>query len=302
MRFTKRLRRGAVYHLTRLLTAIVVMMNRKFAVFVARFAGLTALALLGRDRYRIDRHLGLAFGDTLSRTQRKLIARDFFVGTAGNVVDVMRLRRHYHREIKPLVSVEGLDRLDAAYRRGKGLIGITGHLGNFELLAAHIAALGYPVAVIGRELYDRRLNNLLIGNREAMGITNMATTDSPRRLLNWLRSGKVLGVLMDTDSFRVRGMFVPMFGRPARTPVGQSMLALRTGAAVVPIVCVRTPTNRYEIIIRPEVHIDSSGDFESDVFNLTLACNRELEVMISEFPSQWIWLHNRWRTKPPQKP
>lgn len=187
---------------------------------------------------------------------------------------------------------------DAAYKRGKGLIGITGHIGNFELLAVYLANLGYRIAVIGREIYDVRLDNILVGNRESLGITNFATTETPRKVLSWLKAGGVLGVLIDTDSIRVRGEFVPFFGRLANTPIGQSLLGLKAGAAFVPAACLRTDDNRYRVVIKPEVRIQSSGNVEEDAYRMTAECTRALEELIEENKSQWIWLHNRWHTRP----
>ena len=260
--------------------------------------GLAAWALLPRDRYKIVRHLSLAFGASITLHQKHNVARGFFTNSGKNLVDICRFKKHYAIEIKPLVSVEGFDEFDAAYKRGKGLLGITGHIGNFELLPVYFASLGYRIGVVGREMYDARLNSILVGNREAMGITNFPTTESPRNILRWLQTGGVLGVLIDTDSIRVRGAFMPFFGRPANTPIGQSLLGLRTGAAFLPVACLRTGDNRYRIVVKPEVCIRPSGNAEEDAYRMTLGCTKALEEIVRENKSQWIWLHNRWHTRP----
>ena len=108
----------------------------------------------------------------------------------------------------------------------------------------------------------------------------------------------MLGVLIDFDSISVRSEFVPVFGRPALTPGGQTILGLKTGAAFVPMACVRTEDNRYHIIVRPEIKINPSDDFDRDVIAVTTACSRELEKIIVQYPDQWIWLKNRWLTPP----
>jgi len=133
-------------------------------------------------------------------------------------------------------------------------------------------------------------------------LTNIATTDSPRRVLSWLKSGGVLGVLIDTDSTRVRNMFIPSFGRLSSTPVGQTIIGLRAGSAFIPAACLRLPNNRYKVILRPPVEISPSGDTERDVYEVTLKCTMALEEIINEHRDQWIWLHNRWRTKAPVAP
>lgn len=296
MTFKKRIKRYAVYQLTRFLFWLLNVIPRRAAILVGAFFGLAAWQLIPKEQHRIDRHLFLAYGDSLTPAQRTRIGREFFVNSGKNLADVIRLRKHFASEIKPLVEVEGLEHLDEAYRRGKGVIGITGHIGNFELLAVYIASLGYRCAVIGREMYDPRLDRLLVENREAFGLINIKTTDSARTLMRWLHGGGVLGVLIDTDSSRVRGVFVPAFGRMSHTPVGQSVLGLRTGAAFVPIACVRTADNRYKIIVRPEISINPELPLEKAALELTSLCTKALEDIINTYPDQWIWLHNRWKT------
>lgn len=250
------------------------------------------------DRHKTIYHLSLVFGHKLSLNQKRNVSRDFFVNTGKNLADIVRFERRFESEIRQTVSTEGMEHLDAAYRRGKGVIGITGHIGNFELLAAYIAGCGYRTAVIGRALYQSRLDSLIQNNRRAVGLTLMATTDSPRKFLRWLSSGGVIGVLIDVDSTRVRSQHVPMFGRPANTPIGQTILGLKAGAAFVPIVCVRRPGNRYKIIVRPEIQFDRSQDLGGRVREITGKCNQALEEFISLDLAQWTWFHNRWHTRP----
>lgn len=296
MRVLKKLKRSTVYGGTRLFISLCNRVPRRVAVFVAGWLGLAAWKLLPRDRYRAHRHLWLVYGDRLSWSQRENLGRTMFVNFGRNLADMARMRRHYASEIRPLVTVEGLEHFDAAYRQGKGVIGITGHIGNFELMGVHVASLGYDIAVIGRKMYDARLDQLLVENRRALGLTNFATTDSPHKVLSWLRSGRAIGVLIDTDSRRVRSMFMPAFGRLSNTPVGQSIIGLRAGAAFVPMACLRCGGGRYRIVIRPQVEITASGDLQADVRRLTLLCTKALEEIIHCHRDQWIWLHNRWRT------
>ena len=298
MTLPKKLKRGAVYLLTRSAFFLFNVIPRRLAVFLGAWVGLAAWKLLGRDRYKIDRHLSLVFDDSLTSHQKRNIARGFFVNSGKNLADMCRFQKYYATEIKPLVSIEGLDEFDAAYKRGRGLLGITGHIGNFELLAVYFADLGYRIGVIGREMYDARLNSILVGNRESMGITNFTTTESPRNVLRWLKTGGVLGVLIDTDSFRVRGAFMPFFGRLANVFIGWLLLGLRIGAAFLPVACLRTDDNSYHIVVKPEVRIRPSGNAEEDAYRMTLGCTKALEEIIKENKSQWIWLHNRWHTRP----
>ncbi len=271
-------------------------------MFIGSLVGLASWKLLLKERHKVDRHLSIVFPNELTPSQRRTIGRAFFVNSGKNLADVIRFSDHYASEIKPLVEIEGLEHFDAAYNRGKGLIGVTGHIGNFELLAVHMAGMGYKIAAIGREMYDRRLDELLVNNRRTLSVTNIATTDSPRVLLRWLKQGGAVGVLIDNDSHRVRSMHVPAFGRLSNTPIGQTVIALKSGAALVPMACLRTNDDRYKIVIRPEVSVDSTATDEDQTYKVTLKCTKELEKIIKAHPCQWAWHHNRWHTRPKNTP
>lgn len=298
MNFRKKIKRNAVYGLTRFMFWLLNAIPRSAASFIGATVGLAAWQILSRERHKVQRHLDIVLGSELSPAQRYNIGRSFFANSGKNLADLVRFRQHYATEIKELVDIEGLEYFDAAYRRGKGLIGVTGHIGNFELLAVHIANLGYDIAVIGREMYDKRLDELLVGNRRALGLTNIATTDSPRVLVRWLKEGKAVGVLIDNDSTRVRGVHIPAFGRLSNTPIGQTIMALRTGAALLPMACLRAEDNRYKIIIKPEISFDKDLPEQECIYQATLKCTKALEGIIRAYPDQWAWNHNRWRTRP----
>jgi len=297
MRPFKTIKRTAVYLLMRTCIWLFNVVPRKLAVYVGGWLGLTAWKLSAKDQHKAVRHLTLVYGDRLSHRKKQAIGRGFFINSGKNIADVLRFKKYYRSQIEPLIEAEGMEHWSAAYQKGNGVFGITGHIGNFELLAAFIQSEGYDVAVIGRELYDPRLDRLLLENREAVGLTNIATTDSPKHILKWLKQGKAIGVLIDTDSHRVRGEFIPAFGRWSYTPVGQTMLGLKTGAAFVPAACLRTPDDRYRVVVHPAIQVEPSGDFDTDVYNVTLECTQALEKIIREHLDQWPWQRNRWRTR-----
>lgn len=294
----KKVKRAAVFGLIRTLKRLLNAVPRGTAGLIGAWIALAAWKILPRERHRIQRHLTLVYGDQLTPVQKHNIGRDWFIQTGKNIADALRFQKHFSREIKPLVDVEGMEHFEEVCRRGKGLIGVTGHIGNFELIPAFVASLGYEVAVIARELYDPRLDQLLVENRRALGMANIATTDPPKVPIKWLSQGKVLGVLIDTDSTRVSSIHVPAFGRLSNTPVGQSRMALMTGAGLVPIACLRTEDNRYRLIIKPEVTAEPGLSKQDAIVDLTVKCTKALEEIIRQNLSQWIWLHNRWRTRP----
>lgn len=297
MKLRKKIKRTLVYYLARGLMHFFNFIPRKLAVYIGGWAGLAVWWGSARERYKARRHLSLVYGEQLTDREKTAISRGYAVNMGKNLADVLRLEKHFASELQPLVTAEGWEHFEAAARLGKGVIGVTGHIGNFELLAAWVASQGYEAAVIGRELYDSRLDRLLLENREAVGITTIATTESPKRIVRWLRDGKILGVLIDTDSHRVRGEFIPAFGRWSYTPVGQTILGLKTGAALIPIACLRDGHNRYRVIAKPPVTIPPDEAFDKQVRYVTLECTRVLESIINDHKDQWIWIHNRWRTR-----
>ena len=298
MRWSKRLRRGLTVALVRFFLWFFNRLPRSVAQWLGGRIGAVAWRFADSARERADYTLDLAYGDSLSGGERTTIVRQFFIDSGKNLADVMRMRRSFNRQLLPLITAEGMEHLEAAYARGKGAIGVTGHIGNFELLAAYLAvATKFKIAVIAREMYDRRLDAMLVANREALGLVNFSTSESPRFLLRWLKNNGGIGVLIDTDSHRVRSDFVPWFGKPAYTPVGHAILGLKADALFLPMACVRTPEDTYHVIVRPAVSSDRTDDIEADARRLTAACVVELEKIIDQHRSQWIWIHNRWHTQ-----
>ena len=293
----QRIKNNLIYSFAVCLKWLLNVMPRFCAIKFGAMFGYIAYLFTSKERATAHRTLKMVYGESLDESQRENIVKNLFLNFGRNLVEVFRFRKHYQRQIKKLIDIEGLEHFDSVYKRGKGVVAVTGHIGNFELLAVYFAGCGYKVAVIGREMYDKRLDDLLLENRTSMGLLNIATTDSPRRIMKALRDGYALGVLMDTDSMRVRSEFVPAFGKLSYTPVGQTILGLKAGAGFVPMACVREG-KRYKVIVKPEIRIEPSGDFDRDVYNITAACTRSLEEIVDQYRDQWIWIHNRWLTRP----
>jgi Kdo2-lipid IVA lauroyltransferase/acyltransferase len=297
MRLGKRIKRSVVYLLVKFFFFFINIIPRRLALKIGSGIGKLTWRFSKKDRSQIEKNLSWVYKDQLTPKQRDEISREFFIFSGKNLIDVLRFKKHFKTELLPLVTVEGIEYLHEAFKRGKGLLGISGHIGNFELLAAYLSTLGYDAAVIAREMYDKRIDEILVSNRTSIGLTNISTTDSPIKIVKWLKKNGGVGVLIDTDSHRVKSEFIEWFGKPAYTPVGQTMLGIKTGSAFIPMACVRIDDNRYHIIIKPIIDIPLTGDISIDTKEITSACVRELEQIINDYKSQWIWLHDRWHTK-----
>lgn len=271
---------------------------RGAALYLGKSLGSLASIICLRSRFKAILNLDRAFGDTLSLSSKKQIAQRCFTNAGRSIADVMRFQKSYRSQIQPNIEIIGEKHLRQAYDRGKGVVAFTGHIGNFELIAVYSAQSGYKTAVIGRELYDKRLDQVLVANRRTMGIENIYSNSSPQIIMRYLREGYALGILIDIDSFRVTGELTPFFGRPAKTPTGPTQLGLITGAAFLPIFCISQPENKYKIIIGPELEIESRERSRENVYRITCQMTQVIENIIREYNDQWIWMHNRWHTRP----
>jgi KDO2-lipid IV(A) lauroyltransferase len=294
----QRIKNNIVYRGAVILFSVINITPRKCALFIGETLGLIAYLLIGKERHKALTNIDRAYGDDITCRRKREIIRRSFITFGRSTVEVMRMRRHFHGQMRPDVEVVGREKFEAAYNRGKGIIAFTGHIGNFELLAAWVAQHGYKSAVIGREMYDKRLDKMLIANRTDLGLVNVRTDDSPRKILRLLHDGYAIGFLIDTDSFRVAGELTPFYGRLAKTPTGPTELGLLSGAAFVPMFCLSFPGGKYKLIFGDELIPESRERSRENIYRITSQMTRVIENLIREYPEQWIWMHNRWHTRP----
>jgi KDO2-lipid IV(A) lauroyltransferase len=285
----------------RFITSLILLFNflsRRNAIVLGKVLGRWAFFLQQDARRTTLRNLKFALGKTKKEREIKKLALQIFENIGKNTADVARFPKLTSSEVDGIVQAEGLKHLDTAYKKGKGVIALTGHIGNFELLAAYLALKGYKLSVIGRNVYDPRLNQLLVRNRETVGLENISSTDDVRNMVKVLKAGRILGVLVDQDSSRVKGIFVSFLGKSALTPVGPAILHLKLDSPLVPMFILRNENEKYKIIVKPELKLQPSGDKDKDIKNLTQKYTEVLEEIIRKYPSQWLWMHKRWKSRP----
>lgn len=273
-------------------------MPRQSSIFLGQLLGRLAYFLLIQDRRTTFKHLKFALRDKFDEKRIKKISVQVFENLGKNSADVARLRSFNWEKIKKIVFVEGLKHLDSVYKEGKGVIILTGHIGNFELLAAYLSLRGYKLSVVGREVYDPKLNKLLVENRKKMGLENISSTEDIRKMISSLQKGRVLGILADQDSKKVKGVYVDFFGKKAKTPLGPALLHLKYGFPIVPLAILRMGRYGYKIIVKKPIVFTPTGEKEKDLVQITQLYTEELEKIIRENPSEWVWMHKRWRSQP----
>lgn len=295
----KQVKNDIIYYLIRGLIAVFDLLPRNTALMLGRFFGELAAILDAKERKLAEKNLKNVYGDKWSDLKIKLVARECFVMMGLNVADVILSRRWTAKELDKLIDTEGFEHFENAYAEGKGVIGLTGHIGNFELFAAWYSSVKkIPLSVIGRELYDKRLDNLIVENRRRFGLENIPSDAPAKKLLSVLKDGKMIGVLLDLDSSRVSGYFAPFFGQPANTAAGPVVIGRKTGSPVVPMAMFRRPDNCYLVKVLPAFKINNTDDKQADIIDGLTRCNKALEELINFDPTQWIWIHDRWKSKP----
>jgi KDO2-lipid IV(A) lauroyltransferase len=258
-------------------------------------AGIGALAwsLSRRDRRRALDHLALAFPD-LPEPERRRLARDCFRHHGTTLGECLHLFHAGCEEVLSRVEVRGWEEVEKIREARRPILILTGHCGNWELLAAAINCRGLGMAVVARILDEPGLQRMLAGLRERFGTTTIArgTEGAARQLLGTLRRGGALGMLIDQDT-KVEGVWVPFFGRPAFTPSGAAKIALRQRTAVLPTFIERLPDGRHLATFHPPL------DLPDDLTAATALMTEKIEEQVRRRPEQWVWMHRRWRRQPP---
>jgi len=174
----------------------------------------------------------------------------------------------------------------------------TAHHGNWEVLAAGVAAHGLPVTVVVQQLRNRRVDALVLASRTAMGERCIARGMNLRRLRAELEANRLVAFLCDQDARR-RGVFVPFFGVPASTPKGAVQLAWRLGVPLVPVFSQRLADGRHRTTVHPPLEVSQDLPEDEAVYQTLRRFHTLLEAAIRAAPGQYLWLHRRWKTSPP---
>jgi KDO2-lipid IV(A) lauroyltransferase len=232
----------------------------------------------------------------LSQAGREQIGRDSFRHLATSACELLHMRMRSPAAASTHVRVEGFEEIERIRALGKPIIILTGHCGNWELISTANHSHGLGVVAMTRELESSAMQELAVGLRAHLGSETIArgSRSSSRQLLRTLRSGGTLVFLIDQD-LDTEGVFVPFFGRLAYTPVAVSNLAQRLKAEVVPTFSERCQDGSHLVRFHPAV------DLPGDVVAATALLTTRIEEQIRRRPEQWVWIHRRWRRRPPEE-
>jgi Kdo2-lipid IVA lauroyltransferase/acyltransferase len=238
-----------------------------------------------------------------SRRERGRILRGVFTGFGRQVAEVCLFPKYTRENANKVVVYDGFENFERALARGKGVLFLTAHLGGWELSAFYHSLQGHPLHVVMRPLDNVYLDRLTRQYRTMHGNSMVDKDDFVRGLLSAMKAGEMVGLLMDTNMTPPQGVFVDFFGIPACTASGLARIALRTDAAVVPGFTIWDPVLRkYRLRFDPALKLIRTGDDEADAVANTQQFTKVIEDYVRRYPDQWLWVHRRWKTRPPGQP
>jgi KDO2-lipid IV(A) lauroyltransferase len=257
-----------------------------------RYAGLLDIALPRLRRVALT-NLAMAMPE-LDPAIYPRIADGVFRSIARLLVTFARFPGMDRRNVGRWIRYEGFEHFENARRQGRGVLFATAHLGNWELSAFAHAWMAAPMNVVIRPLDNPKIDALVERRRMFSGNRLIGKKEYARGILKALQDNEAVGILVDQNAALEEGTFVDFFGVPACAGTGFAKLAAHSGAAVIPGFALWIESER-KYVLRFYPPIEITGDANAD----TRALHRQLEAVIREYPDQWLWIHRRWKTRPP---
>lgn len=256
---------------------------------------------LGIRRRVVERQIAAAFPG-LPNAEVLAIARASYAHLGRTSIEAALLPGIGRQGVLDLFDgVDNWSAVERAIAAGKGLIFVTGHLGNWELAGAYVASRGVPLDVVARHMANPLFDRYLTSTRERIGMAVVHDSDAVRRTPRSIKAGRGVAFLSDQGVLGLASTFVPFFGMPAKTPRGPAVFALRLGVPVVFGCALRQPNGRYRMSFEA-VTVQDTGDRERDVDAIVAEYTKTLERWVRRAPEQYFWHHRRWRRQPPGTP
>ena len=258
--------------------------------------------LFPRLRNTAERNLELAFPD-LSASEKRRLLRGCFENLGRLLAVFSHFAKADSRSLENLLEPEGLERLATAKQHGRGVILFTGHVGGWELTSFGLSVFGHPLSFLVRRIDNPKIEELIDRARTYFGNRSIDKRFAAREMVQILREGGTLGLLVDLNTLDREGIFVDFFNVPASTTFMLAKLALRSGADVLPVFAPWDKTRKKFILkIDEPLSVERTGNETEDVKRLTQLFTNVVEDYIRRYPEQWLWIHRRWKTRPPGEP
>jgi KDO2-lipid IV(A) lauroyltransferase len=270
---------------------------RKFG----RWIGRLGYSPLGIRRNVVQRQVAGAFPEA-SASRVEALTRAAYAHLGEVVIETALMPTLGRQGVLDLFkSTEGFEAIEEAHRAGKGIILITGHFGNWELAGAYVASRGIPIEVIVRRMNNPLFDSYITRTRSGAGMIVVHDHDAVRRTPRAFRDGHAVAFVADQGVLGLASTFVPFFGRPAKTPRGPAVFAMKYRLPTFFVAAVREPDGKYRCVVTP-VEIPDTGDRDADVDTVVARYTSVLESWVRKYPGQYFWHHRRWKRQPPDTP
>ena len=270
---------------------------------IVKFLIAVGFMVTGRHRRVARESLAIAFGKEKSAQEIEAIIDKCFRNFGQAMVEMIYFNEHLDMVDKHM-TFEGREHLEAALKKGKGVMAVTAHFGNFPLLMMQMARMGYPTHVLMRNTRDPKIDEFLLQKRNEAGLGTIFALPRKAAVMNTLkalRNNEIVFILMDQNFGSDGGVFVDFFGQQAATAPGPIVLAQRANAPIVPIFIRRENDDMYKVTIEPEMELEKRDDYDEMVTANVAKVTKIIEGYIRKYPHEWGWMHRRWKTQIPNR-
>lgn len=282
------------YHIIKIFSFFVCLLPHRALLYIGKILGILYFHLIAKERKRAINQMRASLGNTEKEASN--LIRLSFINMGRSFMEMLYMPRLNKDNINDFVDPKGLDILRDALAEGHGVVVLTGHVGNWEWMAASFAFNGMATTTIVKPQPNSQHTRILNEYREMVGVEVFSRgTSELLAAARALKKGKILGFLADQDA-GPGGAFIDFLGKPASTPLGPAVFSHKFSAPVVPAFIVRRKDGKHRLIIGKPMRCEQTGDIDADLYNFTVKMTRFVENVIRNNPTQWLWFQKRWNT------
>jgi Kdo2-lipid IVA lauroyltransferase/acyltransferase len=287
-----------IYLLLKGFSILIDLLPEGVALWVGRQIGNVAYYLDWEHRGVAFQNLRIAFGQEKSEEERRAIAKRNFQHMGMMAIEFFRILGMDMETYKRKVQVEGLEEALRLLEKKKGGLLLIGHFGNWELMGFMAKVIGHPVLAVAKPIKrNERLYRFIQKIRDKAGLHLVSPENATQKVIHALSENRLVGIMIDQRAKRRRAVWVEFFGKKAPTTPGLAVMAIRSGAPVVPVFMIRDGFQKHRLLVKDPIDLVVTGDMNKDVEINMQRFTRVLEAMVREYPDQWIWIHRRWERK-----
>jgi KDO2-lipid IV(A) lauroyltransferase len=289
---------GALFSfISRLPASVAYTLGEAFGRFAHQVAW-----IIGRNRIGMI-NLRLVLGREKFKGQFRQILKDMWINFGRNAVEFARFPRFNKDNINRYVTWENIRYFEEARERGHGILLVTAHFGNWDLIALSSGMNGFPVNLITKHMRSKAITDFWMKWRARGGINPIFKKEAVREIVQLLRHNKLVAFVLDQDTKpKEGGIFVDFFGHAASTLSAPALLSQKRGTPVVPVFLVRESRYTHRAVVEPPIEFEDVGSHDENLRHNTRRYLEVLERYVRKYPEQWLWVHRRWRRRPPGEP